>query len=227
MAYKEKGKKQETGLEPLAGQRLIGLYLRALFLQLLWVDEYISMWHAQSWRQTSLSPQLAERQESVCEAVVGEWKGYTDLDWFFCVLCWCVCEEVCVCWGCIGLAVCGVCVCVCVQGQELTVRQMALLAFRDLVLLKLQLEDSLGTAASVPPPVTQMLLVLQVNTHTHIRTNLTGWLKSYSSLFFYRFDCCVHLLGQHCTEIWEDSNQETWDDQTGWRRLIQFIWRSN
>ncbi|XP_029008297.1 proline-rich protein 5-like isoform X2 [Betta splendens] len=48
-----------------------------------------------------------------------------------------------------------------VQGQELTVRQMALLAFRDLVLLKLHLEESLGTAASVPPAVTQMLLVLQ------------------------------------------------------------------
>ncbi|XP_042267311.1 proline-rich protein 5-like isoform X1 [Thunnus maccoyii] len=48
-----------------------------------------------------------------------------------------------------------------VQGQELTVRQMALLAFRDLVLLKLHLEEALLTAASVPPPVTQMLLVLQ------------------------------------------------------------------
>uniref|UniRef100_UPI0037E86720 proline-rich protein 5-like n=1 Tax=Semicossyphus pulcher TaxID=241346 RepID=UPI0037E86720 len=48
-----------------------------------------------------------------------------------------------------------------VQGQELTVRQMALLAFRDLVLLKLHLEETLGTAASIPPPVTQMLLVLQ------------------------------------------------------------------
>ncbi|XP_051236841.1 proline-rich protein 5-like isoform X2 [Dicentrarchus labrax] len=48
-----------------------------------------------------------------------------------------------------------------VQGQELTVRQMALLAFRDLVLLKLHLEETLGTAASVPPAVTQMLLVLQ------------------------------------------------------------------
>ncbi|CAK6980789.1 proline-rich protein 5-like isoform X2 [Scomber scombrus] len=48
-----------------------------------------------------------------------------------------------------------------VQGQELTVRQMALLGFRDLVLLKLHLKDTLGTAASVPPPVTQMLLVLQ------------------------------------------------------------------
>ncbi|XP_070763712.1 proline-rich protein 5-like [Enoplosus armatus] len=48
-----------------------------------------------------------------------------------------------------------------VQGQELTVRQMALVAFRDLVLLKLHLEETLGTTASIPPPVTQMLLVLQ------------------------------------------------------------------
>ncbi|KAM3870223.1 proline-rich protein 5-like [Diretmus argenteus] len=48
-----------------------------------------------------------------------------------------------------------------VQGQELTVRQMALLAFRDLVLLKLHLDETLGIAASIPPPVTQMLLVLQ------------------------------------------------------------------
>lgn len=48
-----------------------------------------------------------------------------------------------------------------VQGQELTIRQMCLLAFRDLVLLKLSLEDTLGTATSVPPPLTQMLLVLQ------------------------------------------------------------------
>ncbi|CAL9696525.1 unnamed protein product [Knipowitschia caucasica] len=48
-----------------------------------------------------------------------------------------------------------------VQGQELSVRQMALLSFRDLVLLKLPLEDTLGTAACVPPAITQMLLVLQ------------------------------------------------------------------
>ncbi|XP_030586533.1 proline-rich protein 5-like isoform X2 [Archocentrus centrarchus] len=48
-----------------------------------------------------------------------------------------------------------------VQGQELTVRQMALLAFRDLVLLKLHLEETLGNATSIPPSVTQMLLILQ------------------------------------------------------------------
>uniref|UniRef100_A0A3B4VIR4 Proline rich 5 like n=1 Tax=Seriola dumerili TaxID=41447 RepID=A0A3B4VIR4_SERDU len=60
-----------------------------------------------------------------------------------------------------------------VQGQELTVRQMALLAFRDLVLLKLHLEETLGAAASVPPPVTQMLLVLQSR---HLRSSGSGLL---------------------------------------------------
>lgn len=48
-----------------------------------------------------------------------------------------------------------------VQGQELTVRQMSLLAFRDLVLLKLHLEECLSTAGCVPPGLVQMLLVLQ------------------------------------------------------------------
>ncbi|XP_030222492.1 proline-rich protein 5-like isoform X2 [Gadus morhua] len=48
-----------------------------------------------------------------------------------------------------------------VQGQELTIRQMCLLAFRDQVLLQLALEETLGAAAGVPPPLTQMLLVLQ------------------------------------------------------------------
>lgn len=62
--------------------------------------------------------------------------------------------------------------CVRVQGQELSVRQLALLAFRDLVLLKLHLEASLQNAASVPPAVTHMLLVLQV-THTHTHTVLS------------------------------------------------------
>ncbi|KAG2462820.1 PRR5L protein, partial [Polypterus senegalus] len=49
-----------------------------------------------------------------------------------------------------------------VQGQELTVRQMALLGFRDLVLLKLPLEDLLPPfQAQMPAAITQMLLVLQ------------------------------------------------------------------
>ncbi|KAL4622660.1 proline-rich protein 5-like [Arapaima gigas] len=49
-----------------------------------------------------------------------------------------------------------------VQGQELTVRQMALLGFRDLVLLKLPLVELLPPAPTPPPPfITQMLLILQ------------------------------------------------------------------
>ncbi|XP_076863482.1 proline-rich protein 5-like [Brachyhypopomus gauderio] len=47
-----------------------------------------------------------------------------------------------------------------VQGQELTVRQMALLGFRNLVLLKLPLKNMLNSA-SHPPAITQMLLILQ------------------------------------------------------------------
>nr|XP_055048121.1 proline-rich protein 5-like isoform X2 [Misgurnus anguillicaudatus] len=47
-----------------------------------------------------------------------------------------------------------------VQGQELTVRQMALLGFRNMVLLKLPAEKMLH-ADSFPPPITQMLLILQ------------------------------------------------------------------
>ncbi|XP_007244304.3 proline-rich protein 5-like [Astyanax mexicanus] len=47
-----------------------------------------------------------------------------------------------------------------VQGQELTVRQMALLGFRDLVLMKLPLENMLQTAP-YPPAIIQMLLILQ------------------------------------------------------------------
>ncbi|XP_030621137.1 proline-rich protein 5-like [Chanos chanos] len=47
-----------------------------------------------------------------------------------------------------------------VQGQEMTVRQMILLSFRDVVLLKLPLEDHLHTSP-LPPAIPQMLLVLQ------------------------------------------------------------------
>ncbi|XP_067902055.1 proline-rich protein 5-like isoform X3 [Heterodontus francisci] len=50
-----------------------------------------------------------------------------------------------------------------VQGQELTIRQMALLGFRDLVLLKVNLEQVLHQPhTNVPPSITQMLLVLQL-----------------------------------------------------------------
>ncbi|XP_076854044.1 proline-rich protein 5-like isoform X2 [Brachyhypopomus gauderio] len=46
--------------------------------------------------------------------------------------------------------------------QELTVRQMALLGFRDLVLMRLPVEDLLPTSLPLlPTAITQMLLVLQ------------------------------------------------------------------
>ncbi|KAM9301458.1 proline-rich protein 5-like [Gastrophryne carolinensis] len=49
-----------------------------------------------------------------------------------------------------------------VQGQELTIRQIALLAFRDLVLLRVHLERTLPLLQScIPPPILQMLLILQ------------------------------------------------------------------
>ncbi|XP_041131267.1 proline-rich protein 5-like isoform X2 [Polyodon spathula] len=49
-----------------------------------------------------------------------------------------------------------------VQGQELTIRQMALLGFRDLVLLKLPLDELLPCIKEQAlPPITQMLLILQ------------------------------------------------------------------
>ncbi|XP_044537790.1 proline-rich protein 5-like [Gracilinanus agilis] len=48
------------------------------------------------------------------------------------------------------------------RGQELTIRQIALLGFRDLVLLKVRLEEMLPAGpAQVPSSIVQMLLVLQ------------------------------------------------------------------
>ncbi|XP_077567135.1 proline-rich protein 5-like isoform X8 [Stigmatopora nigra] len=52
-----------------------------------------------------------------------------------------------------------------VQGREPSVRQMALLSFRDAVVLQLPLEDSLANGGAngggAPPDLTHMLLVLQ------------------------------------------------------------------
>ncbi|XP_040140426.1 proline-rich protein 5-like isoform X1 [Ictidomys tridecemlineatus] len=50
-----------------------------------------------------------------------------------------------------------------VQGQELTIRQISLLGFRDLVLLKVKLGDLLllGPPSKLPSSIVQMLLVLQ------------------------------------------------------------------
>lgn len=52
----------------------------------------------------------------------------------------------------------------CVQGKEPSVRQLALLHFRNTIVLSVKLEDALSRPrARVPPSVTQMLLILQVD----------------------------------------------------------------
>uniref|UniRef100_A0A3Q3LTJ7 Proline rich 5a (renal) n=1 Tax=Labrus bergylta TaxID=56723 RepID=A0A3Q3LTJ7_9LABR len=49
-----------------------------------------------------------------------------------------------------------------VQGKEPSVRQLALLHFRNTIVLSVKLEDALSRArARIPPSVTQMLLILQ------------------------------------------------------------------
>ncbi|XP_065492542.1 proline-rich protein 5-like isoform X1 [Caloenas nicobarica] len=49
-----------------------------------------------------------------------------------------------------------------VQGQELTIRQIALLGFRDLVLLKVKLEEIIPLVQTkLPASIVQMLLILQ------------------------------------------------------------------
>nr|XP_030129969.3 proline-rich protein 5-like isoform X2 [Taeniopygia guttata] len=50
----------------------------------------------------------------------------------------------------------------CLKGQELTIRQIGLLGFRDLVLLKVKLEEILPLVQTkVPASIVQMLLILQ------------------------------------------------------------------
>lgn len=72
------------------------------------------------------------------------------------------------------------------QGQELTVRQMTLLGFRDLVLMKLSLGDLLCKNRSlIPASITQMLLVLQVN------VNCKPMLKS--DLYNHLYYSCLFL----------------------------------
>lgn len=51
----------------------------------------------------------------------------------------------------------------CLQGKEPSVRQLALLHFRDTITLSVKLGDALARAhARVPAAIVQMLLVLQV-----------------------------------------------------------------
>lgn len=59
------------------------------------------------------------------------------------------------------------------QGKEPSVRQLALLHFRNTIVLSVKLEDALSRPrARVPPSVTQMLLILQVSLQTTNQTSL-------------------------------------------------------
>lgn len=59
-----------------------------------------------------------------------------------------------------------VCVCMCPQGKEPSVRQLALLHFRNIITLNLKLDEALSRPrARVPPSIIQMLLILQVRTY--------------------------------------------------------------
>lgn len=58
---------------------------------------------------------------------------------------------------------CRTAFCLSVQGKEPSVRQLALLHFRNTIVLSVKLDDALSRPrARVPPSVTQMLLILQV-----------------------------------------------------------------
>ncbi|XP_068801612.1 proline-rich protein 5-like isoform X1 [Struthio camelus] len=72
-----------------------------------------------------------------------------------------------------------------VQGQELTIRQIALLGFRDLVLLKVKLEEILPLVqAKLPASIVQMLLILQVG-------------RFFFSLSDSTWDSCTHLIDRN------------------------------
>lgn len=71
--------------------------------------------------------------------------------------------------------------CPSVQGKEPSVRQLALLHFRNTIVLSVKLDDALSRPrARVPPSVTQMLLILQVGVRWHQHTK---W-HSYCCFFF-------------------------------------------
>ncbi|NXA00749.1 PRR5L protein, partial [Nesospiza acunhae] len=99
-----------------------------------------------------------------------------------------------------------------VQGQELTIRQIALLGFRDLVLLKVKLEEILPLVQTkVPASIVQMLLILQ---SVHEPTGPTeGYLqleelvKQVVSPFLglcedHSSSGSTCLLGKRCTLYW-------------------------
>ncbi|XP_060767540.1 proline-rich protein 5-like [Neoarius graeffei] len=84
------------------------------------------------------------------------------------------------------------------QGHEFTVKQMALLAFRDLVLMKLPLEELLQTNLSLlPTSITQMLLVLQASLSLPHRHSHEHKCKLYHGFLHLLFCDCSYIQGVH------------------------------
>lgn len=70
--------------------------------------------------------------------------------------------------------------CACVQGKEPSVRQLALLHFRNIITLNLKLDEALSRPrARVPPSIIQMLLILQVR-------------RPHAGLLSFFFSWCSH-----------------------------------
>ncbi|XP_063164419.1 proline-rich protein 5 isoform X2 [Candoia aspera] len=86
-----------------------------------------------------------------------------------------------------------------VQGKEPSVRQLALLHFRDIITLNIKLEDALSRSrARVPPSIVQMLLILQgvheskgvtedyLKLETLLQKVVSPYLGTYEKRFFRR-----------------------------------------
>lgn len=84
------------------------------------------------------------------------------------------------------------CVCVCHQGKEPSVRQLALLHFRNIITLNLKLDEALSRPrARVPPSIIQMLLILQVRAYTHTHTHCLAPARPCTPVFDHL--ACAHI----------------------------------
>lgn len=90
------------------------------------------------------------------------------------------------------------------QGQELTIRQIALLGFRDLVLLKVYLDKTLPLMQSpIPPPILQMLLVLQVGVERLWR-DVMVWFSIYIYILHVHAQDCKAGIANHISKYTDD-----------------------
>ena len=64
------------------------------------------------------------------------------------------------------------------QGSGLAVRDISLVYFRDIVVLKTKLDEVIAEGREVPPRIVQMLLVLQVRVVLFFRRGMYNWGKT-------------------------------------------------